>query len=197
LLEFGQGLVADGIFTQSDDIFFLQLSELKALAAGHTRCWSNIIGQRRKAYAREKKRLQIPSILLSDGQAFFPEQGAEASRGAGLLVGTPVSPGVGEGAVRVMLDPSEGTLQPGEVIVCHATDPSWTPLFLLARGIVMEVGGLMTHGSVVAREYGIPAIVGVYQATTRLQTGQYVRIDGASGNIAVLSSPAGQGSPVA
>ena len=196
LREVGRELVAGGLFTQPDDVFFLQLSELQALAAGHTRDWHTLITQRRQAYAREQTRRQIPAVLLSDGQAVFPGHRREGSCGGGLLGGTPVSPGVSEGTVRVMREPSEGTLQPGEILVCHATDPSWTPLFLLARGIVMEVGGVMTHGSVVAREYGIPALVGVDQATTRLQTGQHIRIDGASGNITILSAPPGQNAPV-
>ncbi|MCB0250666.1 MAG: hypothetical protein KDI07_18985, partial [Anaerolineae bacterium] len=73
------------------------------------------------------------------------------------------------------------------ILVCPGTDPSWTPLFLAAGGLVMEVGGLMTHGSVVAREYGIPAVVGVNEATTRLKTGQRVRVDGTAGRIVVLA----------
>jgi pyruvate,water dikinase len=77
-------------------------------------------------------------------------------------------------------------LQPGEIMVCPGTDPSWTPLFLTAAGLVMEVGGMMTHGAVVAREYGIPAVVGVDQATKRLVDGQRIRVDGSSGLIALL-----------
>jgi rifampicin phosphotransferase len=88
--------------------------------------------------------------------------------------------------VRVVLNPAQAHLQPGEILVCPGTDPSWTPLFLSAGGLVMEVGGMMTHGAVVAREYGIPAIVGVDQATTRLQTGQLIAIDGSSGKIQLL-----------
>jgi pyruvate,water dikinase len=86
-----------------------------------------------------------------------------------------------------MLDPRNALLLPGEILVCPGTDPSWTPLFLSAGGLVMEVGGLMTHGAVVAREYGLPAVVGVHQATTRLQTGQRVRVDGSSGRITLLA----------
>ena len=86
----------------------------------------------------------------------------------------------------MILDPKGMQLLPGEILVCPGTDPAWTPLFLSAGGLVMEVGGLMTHGSVVAREYGIPAVVGVFQATTRLHTGQRIRVDGNSGNIVVL-----------
>jgi phosphoenolpyruvate synthase/pyruvate phosphate dikinase len=93
---------------------------------------------------------------------------------------------VAEGPVRVVLDPRDAHLAPGEILVCPGTDPAWTPLFLLAGGLVMEMGGLMTHGSVVAREYGIPAVVGVHQATTRLQTGRRVRVDGSAGRVVIL-----------
>ena len=88
--------------------------------------------------------------------------------------------------MRVVLDPHHAGLLPGEIMVCPSTDPAWTPLFLIAAGLVMEVGGLMTHGSVVAREYGIPAVVGVSDATTRLRTGQRVRVDGTAGRVTIL-----------
>ena len=91
-----------------------------------------------------------------------------------------------EGLVRVVLDPRTSQLAPGEILVCAGTDPAWTPLFMTAGGLVTEVGGLMTHGSVVAREYGIPAVVGVHEATTRLVTGQRIRLDGTTGAIEVL-----------
>jgi pyruvate,water dikinase len=102
------------------------------------------------------------------------------------IVGSPVSPGVVEGVVHVVFDPHGAQLSPGEILVCPGTDPSWTPLFLAAGGLVMEVGGMMTHGSVVAREYGIPAVVGVNQATSRLQSGQRIRVNGSTGQITLL-----------
>jgi pyruvate,water dikinase len=123
--------------------------------------------------------------LLSDGTAYY-EGVQTVDVKEGLLVGDPVSPGLVEGIVRVVFDPMETPLEPGEILVCPGTDPAWTPLFLTAGGLVMEVGGLMTHGSVVAREYGIPAVVGVHQATEKLQTGDRVRIDGSSGQIQIL-----------
>jgi pyruvate,water dikinase len=101
-------------------------------------------------------------------------------------MGSPVSPGVIEGRVRVVLSPATAHLQQGEILVCPATDPAWTPLFLTAGGLVTEVGGLMTHGAVVAREYGLPAVVGVHAATERLVTGQLIRLDGSAGHITVL-----------
>jgi phosphoenolpyruvate synthase/pyruvate phosphate dikinase len=91
-----------------------------------------------------------------------------------------------EGRVRVVIDPRQADLVPGEILVCRGTDPSWTPLFLTAAGLVMEVGGLMTHGGVVAREYDIPAIVGVDRATERLRTRQRVALNGSSGEIRLL-----------
>jgi len=96
--------------------------------------------------------------------------------------------GGAEGRVPVITDPHQQALEPGEILVCRGTDSAWTPLFLSAAGLVMEVGGMMTHGSVVTREYGIPAVVGVHEATRRLRTGMRVRIDGSSGEIQVLAS---------
>ncbi|MDT7575984.1 MAG: rifampicin phosphotransferase, partial [Pseudonocardiales bacterium] len=103
----------------------------------------------------------------------------------GALIGTPASAGTVSGRARVVLDPAEATLEPGEILVAPSTDPGWTPLFLTAGGLVMEMGGANSHGAVVAREYGIPAVVGVPDATARLHTGQTVTVDGASGTITV------------
>jgi pyruvate,water dikinase len=98
---------------------------------------------------------------------------------------------VAEGPARVVLDPQTATLEKGEVLVAPGTDPGWTPLFLNAAGLVTEVGGLMTHGSVVAREYGIPAVVGVPGATRAIRTGQRVRVQGDLGYVEVLASEGG------
>lgn len=188
LLASGRELVEAGVLGQPDDLFFLHLAELKALAAGQKRDWQALVAERRHSYAREQQRRQIPRLLLSDGRAFYEGVSAPAGSDGNTLIGSPVSPGVVEGRVHVILNPHGARLAPGEILVCPGTDPAWTPLFLAAGGLVMEVGGLMTHGSVVAREYGIPAVVGVDQATTRLQTGQRVRVHGDQGTVEILDN---------
>jgi phosphohistidine swiveling domain-containing protein len=187
LLDSGRRLVEAGLLESPDDLFFLRLSELPALArAAPGMDWPDRVRRRRDAHAREARRSQVPRLLVSDGQAFYEGVAASADGREGILEGSPVSPGVVEGRVRVVLDPHDTSLAPGEILVCPGTDPAWTPLFLVAGGLVMEVGGLMTHGSVVAREYGIPAVVGVTRATERLSTGQWVRIDGTAGRVTVF-----------
>lgn len=186
LLQSGQELVAQGILNRADDLVFLHLKELQALAAGYAIDWKALVAERRTRYDREKLRTQIPRVLLSDGRAFYEGIRSTAVERDGVIIGSPVSPGVVEGAVHVILDPHQAQLAPGEILVCPGTDPAWTPLFLAAGGLVMEVGGLMTHGSVVAREYGIPAVVGVHEATKRLKTGQRIRVDGSSGEIVLV-----------
>src|SRR6185503_12385520 len=141
--------------------------------------------ERHAIYERENRRKQVPRVLVSDGRAYYEGLGSESDTGD-IITGSPVSPGVAEGIVHVIFDPRGARLAPGEVLVCPGTDPAWTPLFMVAGGLITEVGGMMTHGSVVAREYGIPAVVGVHQATTRLKDGQRVRIDGTAGKIVVL-----------
>jgi rifampicin phosphotransferase len=187
LLEIGRDLVRAGELTQADDLVFLSWSELEAFAGGAAEDWVGLVATRRAVYRREFLRRQVPRVLLGDGRAFYAGTAGPADE-AGTLIGSPVSPGSVRGAVRVVLDPRQAGLLPGEIMVCPGTDPSWTPLFLTAAGLVMEVGGMMTHGAVVAREYGIPAIVGVDRATERLQTGQQIEMDGSSGRIKLLDT---------
>jgi pyruvate,water dikinase len=171
----GASLVAAGRLERADDIFFVRFSErevdLRALAAS-----------RRAEYQRELRRRAVPRVITSEGEVFF----TPAARIDEGMVGTPASAGVHEGRVRIVHDPSAAELEPGEVLVAHGTDPAWTPLFLVAGALVMEIGGVMSHGSIVARECGIPAVVGVPNATQRLRTGQLVRVDGQSGLVQLL-----------
>jgi len=185
LLEHARELVAHDQLEHAEDIFFISLDSLKRFARGEAVDLKSFVAHNRAEYDRELARRQMPRLLLSTGETFY-EGLSDATAGPNDLVGQAVSPGVVEGVVRVVLDPRGTRLQPGEILVCPATDPGWTPLFLAAGGLVMEIGGLVTHGSVVAREYGIPAVVGVQAATTRLQTGQRVRVDGNTGRVVVL-----------
>ncbi|HLF74743.1 MAG TPA: PEP/pyruvate-binding domain-containing protein [Anaerolineales bacterium] len=185
LLEVGQEFAAAGTIDRPDDLVFLKLDELEALSRDEPRDWKALIAERRAIYEREFRRRQVPRVLVSDGRAFYEGLGSETDTGD-VITGSPVSPGVAEGTVRVIFDPHQSQLAPGEILVCPGTDPAWTPLFMAAGGLVTEVGGMMTHGSVVAREYGIPAVVGVHQATSILKDGQRVRIDGTAGKIIVL-----------
>jgi phosphoenolpyruvate synthase/pyruvate phosphate dikinase len=106
------------------------------------------------------------------------------------MSGSPASPGMVTGPARVVLDPVGAHLEPGEILVAPSTDPGWTPLFLTAGGLVMEMGGSNSHGAVVAREYGIPAVVGVPEATNLIETGQLVTVDGAAGVVSLAAAPA-------
>jgi pyruvate,water dikinase len=185
LLEAGREFTQAGIIDHADDLVFLKLAELDSLSKNESRDWKSLIAERRATYERELRRRQVPRVLVSDGRAFYEGVGAETDT-SDIITGSPVSPGVAEGIVHVVLDPRGVHLVPGEILVCPGTDPAWTPLFMAAGGLVTEVGGMMTHGSVVAREYGIPAVVGVHQATIRLKDGQKIRVDGTQGKIMVL-----------
>jgi rifampicin phosphotransferase len=185
LLAIGEEFAKAGIIENRDDLVFLHIRELDALAHREFGEWKALIAERRAVYDREARRKQVPRVLVSDGRAFYEGLGAETDTD-NVITGSPVSPGVVEGIVHVVFNPHETQLAPGEILVCPGTDPAWTPLFMAASGLITEVGGMMTHGSVVAREYGIPAVVGVHQATTRLKTGQRIRVDGTAGRIFVL-----------
>jgi pyruvate,water dikinase len=140
-----------------------------------------VVAARQEDYERELRRRQVPRIMLSDGS--LPEAIATPDRlpVEGQLAGTPASAGTVTAIARVVLDPVGAHLEPGEILVAPSTDPGWTPLFLTAGGLVMEMGGANSHGAVVAREYGIPAVVGVPDATLRITTGQRIMVHGATG----------------
>jgi phosphohistidine swiveling domain-containing protein len=177
----GAELAGAGRITEADDIFFLDFAEAHQGLKGVS--LQGIVAQRREAYEAELGRRRIPRMLLSDGTE--PEAlHAEGARTAdGVLSGTPASAGTVTAKARVILDPQGARLEPGEILVAPSTDPGWTPLFLTAGGLVMEMGGPNSHGAVVAREYGIPAVVGVPDATSAIATGQVISIDGGAGTV--------------
>jgi rifampicin phosphotransferase len=181
LWEIGEELAEVGRLEQTQDVFFVSLPEARSALEGED--LRSLVRERRAEYERELERRHVPRVLLSDGT----EPSAGETAGAvsdGVLRGTPASPGVASAKARVILDPMGARLEPGEILVAPSTDPGWTPLFLTAGGLVMEMGGAMSHGAVVAREYGIPAVVGVAEATERITTGERITVDGSAGTIA-------------
>jgi pyruvate,water dikinase len=194
----GGALAATGALDMADDIFFLNLDEARAgllkraegrpgrePEAGPVDLRALVAG-RREAYELELERRHIPRVLLSDGTEPEALQHADTSGKPavpGTLTGSPASAGTVTASARVILDPVGAHLEPGEILVAPSTDPGWTPLFLTAGGLVMEMGGPNSHGAVVAREYGIPAVVGVPDATLRLSTGQQITVDGGAGTV--------------
>jgi phosphohistidine swiveling domain-containing protein len=183
-LDYAAELVASGKLERAEDIWMLDMDEVLALLDGQSLDMQTIVRDRRVAWAHYAQ-LAPPRVMTSEGEIVTGEQ-ARGDLPPGALHGTPASAGVVEGVVRVVLDPYREVLHAGEILVAPFTDPGWTPLFINAAGLIMEVGGLMTHGSVVAREYGIPAVVSVDAATKRLETGQRVRLDGTAGVIELL-----------
>jgi pyruvate,water dikinase len=185
LLTEAERLVRDGVLRTVDDIFFLTFQELHAIVrtgqADH-----DLITQRREDF-RSFDDLTPPRVLTSDGEAFNGAYRRD-DLSAGALPGLGVSPGIVEGRARVVLEMGDADLEPGDILVTPHTDPSWSPLFVLIAGLVTEVGGLTTHGAVVAREYGIVTVVGVEHATRRIQDGQRIRVDGTRGVVEIIDT---------
>jgi phosphohistidine swiveling domain-containing protein len=186
LRSVGPELAEEELLAEAEDVFFVDLPEAWAGSRGHD--LRPVVRERRAAYRRELRRRRVPRVLLSDGT----EPAGERPEGQGVevavegdLAGTPASAGRVTARARVVRDPSDASLDPGEILVAPSTDPGWTPLFLTAGGLVMEMGGPMSHGAVVAREYGLPAVVGVPGATEHIETGQEVTVDGSTGSIAL------------
>jgi pyruvate,water dikinase len=172
-----------GVLREREDIFYFRLHELTEVVRTNT-VDDRLIRERKDAF-RSYRALTPPRVLTSDGEAVAGSY-RRSDLPAGALVGLPVSAGTIEGRARVVLNMAEADLDAGDILVTAYTDPSWTPLFVAIRGLVTEVGGLMTHGAVIAREYGLPAVVGVEQATRLIQDGQRIRVQGTDGYVEIL-----------
>jgi rifampicin phosphotransferase len=183
LLEEAGRLVRAQVLREKEDIFYLRFQELHEVART-AQVDAQLIAQRKDVF-RSYQALTPPRVFTSDGEVIA---GAYRRDGvpAGALVGLPVSAGTIEGRARVILDLADADVEPGDILVTAYTDPSWTPLFVAIVGLVTEVGGMMTHGAVIAREYGLPAVVGVEHATRLILDGQRIRVNGTDGYVEIL-----------
>ena len=184
LLEEAERLVQAGVLPEKEDLFYLTFQELRDVVGSH-QVDGRLIQQRKDAF-RSYHALTPPRVLTSDGEAVTGAYRRDDVP-AGALIGLPVSAGTIEGRARVILDMADADLEAGDILITTFTDPSWSPLFVGIAGLVTEVGGLMTHGAVIAREYGLPAVVGVEQATRLIRDGQRIRVHGTDGYIEILS----------
>ncbi|UWD48600.1 phosphoenolpyruvate synthase [Clostridioides difficile] len=184
LEEVGYKLEEDNLIENRQDIFYLSLDEIYQILSKRVDFRENI--KYRKIEYDKYEKLNPPRVITNEGEIF---SGSYSKEGIpdDAFVGMPVSAGICEGYARVILNPNEDSLQKDEILVTKFTDPGWTPLFVNAKGLVLEVGGLMTHGAIVSREYGIPALVGVKDATSLIKTGDYLRIDAYKGYAEIIS----------
>lgn len=183
LLKEGEQLVQSGVIHEVDDIYYLTFEELHEVVRTNKLDYELI--QKQKNDYKLYEKLMPPRIMTSDGEIITGKYKRE-NLPDDAIVGLPVSSGVIEGRARVILNMEEANLEEGDILVTAFTDPGWTPLFVSIKGLVTEVGGLMTHGAVIAREYGLPAVVGVENATNLIKDGQRIRVHGTEGYIEVL-----------
>jgi len=184
LLEEAGRLVQAGVLREEEDVFHLTFQELQDVV--RTKQLDGRLIHERKVAFRSYQALTPPRVLTSDGEVIAGAYRRDDVP-AGALVGLPVSSGTIEGRARVIHDLEEADLEAGDILVTAYTDPSWSPVFVAITGLVTEVGGLMTHGAVIAREYGLPAVVGVEQATRLIRDGQRIRVHGTDGYVEILA----------
>ncbi|MGE5459628.1 MAG: rifamycin-inactivating phosphotransferase, partial [Solirubrobacterales bacterium] len=183
LLEEAERLVQAQVLGEQEDIFYLTLQELHdVVRTNHVD--DQLVRQRKDAF-RSYQALTPPRVLTSDGEGITSAYRRDGLP-AGALVGLAASAGIIEGRARVILDMADADVEDDDILVTAYTDPSWTPLFLAVKGLVTEAGGMMTHGAVIAREFGLPAVVGVELATRLIRDGQEIRVNGTDGYIEIL-----------
>ncbi|WP_092471125.1 phosphoenolpyruvate synthase [Desulfotruncus arcticus] len=183
LLKEAEQLAQANVIHEKEDIYYLTFEELREVVRTNKLDYQ-IISKRKDEYKLYEK-LTPPRVITSDGEIIAGEYKRE-NLPAEAIVGLPVSSGVIEGRARVILNMEDADLEDGDILVTSFTDPSWTPLFVSIKGLVTEVGGLMTHGAVIAREYGLPAVVGVENATELIKDGQRIRVHGTEGYVEIL-----------
>jgi len=183
LLKEAKQLVQANVIHEKEDIYYLTFEELREVVSANKLDYE-IISKRKDEYKIYEK-LTPPRVITSDGEIIAGAYKRE-NLPAEAILGLPVSSGVIEGRARVTLNMEDADIKDGDILVTSFTDPSWTPLFVSIKGLVTEVGGLMTHGAVIAREYGLPAIVGVENATKLIKDGQRIRVNGTDGYVEIL-----------
>ena len=176
-------LVQAGVIHEKEDIFYLTFEELHKIVRTNKLDYQ-IISKRKEDYNIYEK-LTPPRVITSDGEIIEGKYKRE-NLPEEAIPGLPVSSGIMEGRARVILNLEDADLEDGDILVTTFTDPSWTPLFVSIKGLITEVGGLMTHGAVIAREYGLPAVVGVENATKLIKDGQRIRVNGTEGYVEIL-----------
>ena len=187
LLKEAEQLVQARVIDEKEDIYYLSFEELREVvphSGGTNKLDHQIISKRKDEYKLYEK-LTPPRVITSDGEIITGKYKRE-NLPAHAMAGLAVSSGVIEGRARVILNMEDVDIEDGDILVTSFTDPSWTPLFVSIKGLVTEVGGLMTHGAVIAREYGLPAVVGVENATRLIKDGQRIRVNGTDGYVEIL-----------
>ncbi|OPX83145.1 MAG: Chondramide synthase cmdD [Pelotomaculum sp. PtaB.Bin013] len=183
LLKEAGKLVQKGVIREKEDIYYLTFEELRE-AVKTNRVDYNVIDKRKAEYKVYEK-LTPPRLMTSEGEVILGEYDT-GNIPKGALAGVPVSTGVIEGRARVVLNLEDAKIEEGDILVTKFTDPGWTPLFVSVKGLITEVGGMITHGAVIAREYGLPAVVGVENATKLIKDGQRIRVNGTEGYVEIL-----------
>lgn len=183
LLEEAKRLVQTSVIRETEDIYYLTFEELREVLITN-KLDNKIIDERIEEHKLFEK-LTPPRVITSEGEIITGEYKLE-NLPVGAMAGLPVSAGVVEGRARVIINMEDANLEDGDILVTIFTDPSWTPLFVSLKGLVTEIGGLMTHGAVIAREYGLPAVVGVENATKLIKDGQRIRVHGTEGYVEIL-----------
>ena len=183
LLKEAEKLLQANVIHEKEDVYYLTFEEFREVVRTKKSDYQLI--NKRKEDHKFYKKLTPPRVITSDGEIIIGKYKRENLL-AGVIVGLPVSSGVIEGRARVILNMEDADIEDGDILVTTFTDPSWTPLFVSIKGLITEVGGMMTHGAVIAREYGLPAIVGVENATRLIKDGQRIRVNGTDGYVEIL-----------
>jgi phosphohistidine swiveling domain-containing protein len=190
-LALGEKLVRLGHLGAAEDVFYLHTAELRDLCAGKflfPETLPDLITLRRRALERCEVREPPECFVLPEGAYFRARDPVASCVEGSTLHGVGASSGRARGTARVILDPFRDRLEPGDILVARSTDPGWTALFAIAGALVLERGGILSHGAIVAREFGVPAVVGVEGITRRLRGGEQVSVDGDTGEVVILEA---------